>query len=228
MDWKSRYAQRVEMFRKNPLVTSVQFRPSRGLGAQAARRTRILDRIKRDWQLTVPPDILAFYDAMNGLELIWESTASSPYASRSVSRLSSLEVMFGGHWGMKAPTWSPAVFSGTFFQPWQEEDGCDLSLPKSCKHVEGIEGVSSDVGVVLGGDESVVYVTSKLDFHRLTLDLPAFLEHHLMFLGHSCWYYLFVERPRPWMLNSVHPDSMITLFPDMAPLLSARRAALGL
>jgi hypothetical protein len=154
-----------------------------------------------------------------------------PYAEHSSSLLSPLEQMFGGYSGLRTRTWSPAVFSGTFYQPWQEEEGeeYDLTIPKSCKLVEGIEGVSSEIGVVFedGGQKNTVYVSDKLDFYRLTLDLSAYLEHHLMFLGHSYWYYLFADKPEGWMLNSMHPDSMATLFPDMAPLLAERKAALS-
>jgi len=213
------------MLQDNPLVTDVMFSPEAGLATKRSRRDKILTRIKRDWQMTVPQDVLAFYDEMNGCEIRWESTAPSPYAHHSTSHLESLEVLFGGIKGLRTRKWRPEVFEGSFFyQPWQVEAGEELSLQRRCKLVESIEGVSSEIGVVFeeDGRSTSLYVYDKLDPYRMSIDLPTYLEYHCKLLGYSYWYYVFLEAPESWHMNSLHLGTVFKLFPDMEPVLSAR------
>ncbi|CAN0523560.1 unnamed protein product, partial [Laminaria digitata] len=164
--------------------------------------------------------MLDFYTRLDGYELVWESTSEDDYARYASVALNSLDRVFGGYNGMsEEEPWSADCFNEIFWMDWQDEDDddYDLALSKSAKWLEGIEGVSQELGVVLDKEtgEPKIYLCDELDMYPLALDFEGYIEMHVKLLGYPYWYFLFIDGAPGYMMNSINIETIIDFFPDM-------------
>lgn len=228
-----RFEKRVELLRAHPLVTSVSFEPNPPVAQE------VIDRVQRDWGITLPPEILDFYRSMDGFTLEWESTSEDDYAKGSRAQVNSLERVFGGFDGMDSDEpWDRLCFEDIFTNDWVEDEYMEAGGPDEYEPVEGepdysynfrafwvesIEGVSDEVGLCFdeeNGSTRMVYFET-LEPLPLMLDFDGYVENMLTFMGYSYWPFMFIAREhlQGYHVNSLHPDAILEFFPEQRAFL---------
>lgn len=168
-------------------------------------------------QLGVSETVLELYTELNGYRLRVHQTGSLELHD---IYFNDLEWMMGG--GHPIVLGASDAFDDYFWSRWAPplEEG---SLNKHAKHVEWMEGVSRNTGLVFNEQGNVdMYLCDDMKMYPLTLSLMQYFERSIAFLGCDMWYYLFVEQPTPWMYNALPVKTLLQLVPESRYLIKTK------
>lgn len=217
-----RFEHSVKRLEAHPNVTEVYFLPNPPV------QQKVIDRVKRDWGITLPESMEAFYRQMDGFELTWETDLDDDYASYQSAYSKSLAKVFGGWDGMKQrKKWTEDVFEDTLWQDWMKEECLDgeeeFAWIKGAKHLESIEGVSMELALHVEGDKTRISLIDDRDY-PLTVDFEGYLECQIKLLGYSYWFFFFIDDPESYQHQNFNTEVMFDLLPESRSLIESRLA----
>ena len=211
LSFRERLQERVDAMQRDDRFQGVAFSPNPPVDPE------VLDRVKKEAGISLPPPLHDLYAAMDGFSLSWTFSPSSGEVVEGDVFIVPLAEMFGCPNGMAQPRWRTYRFEDVLW--FDDTPPKNKKVLKQAKRFEIIRGVGMEVILLFEGDEARPVLLYDEDLVHLPIDLETYLGLLLETRGAAYWQSglldaatldrLHVQFPSPKRIQGVFPDASL-------------------